>query len=143
MKIQNTLKAISTIAILLAAIITIFPMSASAILGEPATVAKSRAGQWQSKYGAVAPIIHGDGKGIAVFECWSGPPEMWSMTTAMAFARQLLPKAIRNAKPSRTIKDGGTLIYTFRDGYRISLPTFENKVIDVGVYSPDWKGADC
>ena len=61
----------------------------------------------------------------------------------MAFTGELLSEAIRNAKPRRTTKDGNKLIYTFSEGYKITFKVFDNKVMDVSVYSPSWKGALC
>lgn len=115
---------------------------ATAVLGESQGAAAARARQWQARYGAVAPIFNTqDGK--VVHECWSGPPEGWSQSTALAFAKALLPIDVREHTPEAVSDDDCTSAFTVPGGYSICLIGLGGVVYDVDVAVPTYEGLRC
>ena len=90
---------------------------ALAVLGESPSAARRREATWRQRYGAVAPIINVEG-GRVVQECWSAPPDGWNQSTALDFARQLLPASVRTESFESLPPDGATKGYEI-EGYRI------------------------
>ena len=94
----------------------LFPNTAKCALGDTLAQAKSKSSQYERKYGAVAPMFQTDSAGSVIWEGWSAPPQMWSKTEALEFARQLLPSAVRDEAPTKGEKDGTKEPFIYSDG---------------------------
>lgn len=121
---------------------------AVAILDEPQGLAARRASQWKKEFGVLEPIISTNSKGASIRECWAAPARGLSEKTALRFARNLLPQALRNEPLSKPQKYGVTKLYKAKGGYRIILQVFpaslgDGPVIEVEVQAPSWEGGVC
>ena len=116
---------------------------AIATLGEREAVAVRRASEWQTKYGAVAPIVKTDGSGNVNFECWSAPPEGWDQKTALAFGMDLLPADARNLTPERVSSRSCNNAFQVSGRYDICLSGIGGSIFDVSAATTSYTGPSC
>ena len=70
------------------------------------------------------------------------PPDGWTQSTALDFARQLLPASVRTESFESLPPDGATKGYEI-EGYRIYLLGIGNLVFDVEVVTESYPGPRC
>lgn len=128
---------------LVSALSIIAPASLEARLGETKSSAEGRSAAWNTKYGAVVPIINTDSEGKVVQECWSGPPEGWTKATALKFAMELMPVAAQKKEPTQVKVDGHFTIFAVGDQYRVYLSGFQGTIYDLEVATTAYFGERC
>ena len=121
----------------------LLPAVSFGTLGDTRDSAESKSGKWERKYGAIAPIIKTNQNGKVVQECWSAPSQGWKKTTALDFAKELLPTEVRKTKPKQLAVDGHQTIFTVEENYKIYLSDFNGKTYDVEITSTAYKGYRC
>ena len=121
----------------------ITPSTANCDLGDTLAKAKSKATQYKRSYGAVDPLFKANANGKIIWECWAAPPQMWSKSEAMEFAKQLIPSSIRKETPQKGEVDGGYEPFIYSDGTIIILTSGFKKYIGVEVRAPNYNGPRC
>ncbi len=115
--------------LLLALICASFTLPANAVLGtsynNSSTIAK--------KLKANAKFTLNK-KGIVIRENWEAPAEMWSKAEAEKIMKVIAGQKSWISKK----KDGGTLVYLFKNKKKVSLLMMGSKVVSATGITPEW-----